>query len=133
MSDRLTRFFPLFDAAAILLFAPLARVAHRGDRGLTVWTWLDTAWPFLVGVAIAWLAARRVFQGSAQGMGFGGVVWVLAVVTGLGMGVGRGHGPGYLVGAARHRAALVLYHRGQRDQRPAALWVAAGRAVCALS
>ena len=69
MSDRLTRFFPLFDAAAILLFALLARVAHRGDRGLTVWTWLDTAWPFLVGVAIAWLAARRVFQGSAQGMG----------------------------------------------------------------
>ncbi|WP_315525999.1 DUF3054 domain-containing protein [Corynebacterium durum] len=85
MSDRLTRFFPLFDAAAILLFALLARVAHRGDRGLTVWTWLDTAWPFLIGVAIAWLAARRVFRGSAQGMGFGGVVWVLAVVTGLGI------------------------------------------------
>ena len=51
-----------------------ATVASQYGRG-----WIQP------GVAIAWLAARRVFQGSAQGMGFGGVVWVLAVVTGLGI------------------------------------------------
>jgi hypothetical protein len=44
------------DAALILVFAAIGRDAHqRGDIVLGVFS---TAWPFLIGAALAWLALR---------------------------------------------------------------------------
>ncbi|MEJ4098758.1 DUF3054 domain-containing protein [Corynebacterium mastitidis] len=77
----MTRWFA-YDAAAIALFALLARVAHRSeDMPLTVGGWLGTLWPFLLGVALAWgglaLGRRSSLWGSML------AAWPCAVVVGL--------------------------------------------------
>jgi hypothetical protein len=46
----------LADAALILVFAAIGRDAHQ--RGEAVTGVLLTAWPFLAGAALAWIAAR---------------------------------------------------------------------------
>ena len=68
------------DAALILVFAAIGRDAHqRGDILSGV---LSTAWPFLVGAALSWLALR-VWR-SPLGLWPGGVgVWLGAVTLGM--------------------------------------------------
>nr|WP_255567805.1 DUF3054 domain-containing protein [Corynebacterium sp. TAE3-ERU16] len=69
---------------AILLFALLARLAHRGD-GLefSISGWLATAWPFLVGVLVAYgilsVKHRRPLPVNPGGI----TVWLITLVTGL--------------------------------------------------
>ncbi|GAB2549821.1 DUF3054 domain-containing protein [Leucobacter ruminantium] len=46
----------LGDAALVLLFAGLGRSSHARDA--TVLGLLETAWPFLAGLAITWISAR---------------------------------------------------------------------------
>ncbi|MFC4157149.1 DUF3054 domain-containing protein [Corynebacterium marambiense] len=72
------------DLAALLLFALLARLAHRGD-GLefSIGGWLGTAWPFLVGVLLAYgiLAVKRREPLPINPGGL--TVWLVTLVTGL--------------------------------------------------
>lgn len=69
----------LADAAALLLFAAAGRRSHdEGDGLLDV---VETAAPFLLGVAVAWLltrAARRPLDVRA-----GVLVWAIGVPLGL--------------------------------------------------
>ncbi|WP_200256259.1 DUF3054 domain-containing protein [Corynebacterium antarcticum] len=72
------------DLTAILLFALLARLAHRGD-GLefSIAGWLATALPFLVGVLVAYgiLSVKR--RGPLPVNPGGITVWLVTLVTGL--------------------------------------------------
>lgn len=74
------------DTLAIAVFALLARIAHQTDEmPLNFTGWLSTLWPFLVGVALAWvivtLASSR--NGKADGQGKGVFIWLITVATGL--------------------------------------------------
>ena len=72
------------DLTAILLFALLARLAHRGD-GLefSISGWLATAWPFLVGVLLAY-GILSVKHREPLPINPGGItVWLVTLVTGL--------------------------------------------------
>ena len=68
------------DAALILVFAALGRDAHqRGDVVIGVFS---TAWPFLVGAAIAWLALR-VWRSPLAVWPAGVGVWLVTVTIGM--------------------------------------------------
>lgn len=72
------------DLTAILLFALLARLAHRGD-GLefSISGWLATAWPFLVGVLLAY-GILSVKHREPLPINPGGItVWLVTLVTGI--------------------------------------------------
>lgn len=71
------------DALAILLFAIFARMAHKSEP-FTVVNVLNTWWPFLIGVVVAWayFTLRRL---SGVTLSSGVIVWACAVFAGLGM------------------------------------------------
>lgn len=73
----------VFDVLAILAFAIFARMAHKSEP-FTVLNILDTWWPFLIGVVIAWgyFAWRKV---SGVVLSSGVIVWACTVVSGLGI------------------------------------------------
>jgi hypothetical protein len=79
----------LVDAAFVLLFATIGRASHR--EGLTVTGVLEVAWPFLVALAVGWVAAVRL-RGWPVGVPGAEVVWLVTVVLGLGLRVLSGGG-----------------------------------------
>lgn len=73
----------IFDALAILAFAIFARMAHKSEP-FTVVNILDTYWPFLIGVLIAWVYFR-LRRMTGVSMASGVIVWACTVVSGLGI------------------------------------------------
>lgn len=68
------------DAASILVFAAIGRDAHqRGDILIGVFS---TAWPFLVGAALSWLALR-VWRSPLALWPAGVGVWLGTVTIGM--------------------------------------------------
>lgn len=68
------------DFAAVVLFCALGRRSH--DEGLTVTGLATTAWPFLSGTALGWLASRG-WRRPAAIWPTGVVVWVSTVAVGM--------------------------------------------------
>ncbi|MGA8789858.1 MAG: DUF3054 domain-containing protein [Paenarthrobacter sp.] len=68
------------DVLLILVFAAIGRDAHA--RGDIVSGAFATAWPFLTGAAIAWLAAR-VWRAPLALWPTGVLVWISAVLVGM--------------------------------------------------
>ncbi|KQB83476.1 DUF3054 domain-containing protein [Corynebacterium lowii] len=82
-SSRATRWV-LYDSLAIALFALLARIAHRSeDMPLTVLGWLNTLWPFLLGIALTWAFLLWGKSRPATLWGSLGLVWPGTVIVGL--------------------------------------------------
>lgn len=74
------------DTLAIAVFALLARIAHQTDEmPLNFTGWLSTLWPFLVGVALAWVIVTFAGKGAGKsnGEGKGAFIWLITVATGL--------------------------------------------------
>ena len=74
------------DIIAIAVFALLARIAHQSeDMPLSLLGWLNTFWPFLLGVLAAWvLIALRRWDGTRI-VPAGLSAWVITVLIGLGI------------------------------------------------
>lgn len=77
------------DAACVLLFVVIGRASHA--KGETLAGIASTAWPFLVGLALGWLAARAwrrplglVPAGVGAWLGTVALGMVLRVVSGQG-------------------------------------------------
>lgn len=68
------------DAVLILLFAAIGRDAHQ--RGEIITGVLATAWPFLAGAAVAWLALRP-WRGPLALWPAGVAVWLGTVAVGM--------------------------------------------------
>ncbi|MET4539012.1 MULTISPECIES: DUF3054 domain-containing protein [Micrococcaceae] len=68
------------DVLLILVFAAIGRDAHA--RGDIVSGAFATAWPFLTGAALAWLAAR-VWRTPLALWPTGVLVWISAVLVGM--------------------------------------------------
>lgn len=75
-----------FDVILVLIFAATGRSTH--DRDNPVLGVLETAWPFLVGLAVGW-ALVHLFAGRARGYATievlpGGVlIWFATVAVGM--------------------------------------------------
>jgi peptidoglycan/LPS O-acetylase OafA/YrhL len=68
------------DACLVLVFATVGRASH--DEGLDVAGVLGVAWPFLGGLAVGWLVARR--RGAwPVGLRGGALVWLVTALGGL--------------------------------------------------
>jgi peptidoglycan/LPS O-acetylase OafA/YrhL len=68
------------DVACVLVFCAVGRRSH--DEGLNVAGIATTAWPFLSGTALGWLAAQAWRRPTAL-FPTGVVVWVCTVVVGM--------------------------------------------------
>ncbi|WKK60481.1 DUF3054 domain-containing protein [Corynebacterium sp. P3-F1] len=74
------------DTLAIAVFALLARIAHQTEEmPLNFTGWLSTLWPFLVGVALAWVIVTLSSDrgGENKGEDKGWLIWLITVATGL--------------------------------------------------
>jgi Protein of unknown function (DUF3054) len=70
----------LADMACVVLFAALGRASHDESGGLAaLWT---TAWPFLAGCALGWIASRARRAPLAM-MPTGVAVWLSTVAAGM--------------------------------------------------
>ncbi|BBY69205.1 DUF3054 domain-containing protein [Mycobacterium paraintracellulare] len=68
------------DVVGVLVFCALGRRSH--DEGLNLTGIATTAWPFLSGTAVGWLAARGWRRPTAVAP-TGVVVWLSTVVVGM--------------------------------------------------
>jgi Protein of unknown function (DUF3054) len=68
------------DAVCVLVFCAVGRRSH--DEGLNVAGVATTAWPFLTGTALGWLAARG-WRCPTAVIPTGVVVWLSTVVVGM--------------------------------------------------
>jgi Protein of unknown function (DUF3054) len=70
----------LVDLACVLVFAAIGRASHDESGGLAaVWT---TAWPFLTGCALGWVASRA-WRSPLAMMPTGVAVWLSTLVAGM--------------------------------------------------
>ena len=70
----------LADIVGIVLFCVIGRRSHA--EGLTAAGVAETAWPFLMGTAVGWLAARAWRRPTAV-VTTGVVVWLCTIVVGM--------------------------------------------------
>lgn len=70
------------DAIAVLVFALLGKLFHASD-GFSVLGWLGTAWPFLLGLAVAWAVLLTGVLRPAPGSGLGILIvtWFVGIVV----------------------------------------------------
>jgi hypothetical protein len=68
------------DVVGVLVFCALGRRSHA--EGLTVTGVASTAWPFLTGTVIGWLASRGWRRPTAV-VPTGVVVWICTVAVGM--------------------------------------------------
>jgi hypothetical protein len=68
------------DVFCVLVFCAVGRRSH--DEGLNITGVATTAWPFLTGTVIGWLAARG-WQRPTAVVPSGLVIWLCTVVVGM--------------------------------------------------
>ncbi len=95
------------DVVAVLVFCAVGRRSH--DEGLSVSGVATTAWPFLSGTVVGWLASRG-WRRPAVVAPTGVVVWLCTVVVGmlLRKATSAGVAASFVVVAASVTAVLLL-------------------------
>jgi Protein of unknown function (DUF3054) len=110
------------DVACVLVFCALGRRSH--DEGLNVAGSATTAWPFLSGTALGWLATRAWRRPTAV-YPTGVVVWLCTVAVGmlLRKATSAGVAASFIVVASSVTALLLLGWRAlAKPRRRAKLW-----------
>ncbi len=77
------------DLLCILVFVAIGRSAHA--HGVTVGGMATTAWPFLVGAAVGWVAVRA-WRRPMELAPIGVAVWLACLVVGMVLRVVSGQG-----------------------------------------
>jgi hypothetical protein len=95
------------DVLCVLVFCAVGRRSH--DEGLNITGVVTTAWPFLTGTAIGWLAARA-WQRPTAVVPTGVVIWLCTVVIGMVLrkASSAGVAASFVVVAASVTAVLLL-------------------------
>ena len=95
------------DAVCVLVFCAIGRRSHA--EGITVAGVAETAWPFLAGTAIGWLAARA-WRRPTSPAPTGIVVWLSTVVVGMALrrATSAGTALSFVVVASLSTAILLL-------------------------
>ncbi len=97
----------LVDVVAVVVFCAVGRRSH--DEGLSLGGVATTAWPFLAGTAVGWLASRAWRRPTAV-VPTGVIVWLSTVVVGmlLRKATSAGVAASFVVVAASVTAVLLL-------------------------
>ena len=95
------------DVICVLVFCAVGRRSH--DEGLSVTGVATTAWPFLTGTVVGWLASRGWRQPTAL-VPTGLTVWLCTVVVGMALrkASSAGVAASFVVVAASVTAFLLL-------------------------
>ena len=95
------------DVLGVLVFCAVGRRSH--DEGLSITGVATTAWPFLTGTVIGWLASRG-WQRPTAVVPTGVVVWLCTVVIGMVLrkASSAGVAASFVVVASSVTAALLL-------------------------
>jgi hypothetical protein len=99
------------DVLAVLVFVAIGRASH--DEPLSILGFLGTAWPFLAGLALGWVALRA-WRAPAVIRWTGVGVWAITVVAGLLLRVVSGEGAptGFIVVTSLVLGFFLLGWRG---------------------
>lgn len=104
----------LLDAVSVVVFATFGRGAHSEGLGIgQVW---GTAWPFLVGLLVGWIAVLIARRDPAS-VRAGVVVWACTLVGGMvirGLGDGRVPHWSFMVVAALATGVFLVGWRALR-------------------
>ena len=95
------------DVLCVLVFCAVGRRSH--DEGLNITGVVTTAWPFLTGTVVGWLAARA-WQRPTAVVPTGVVIWLCTVVIGMVLrkASSAGVAASFVVVAASVTAVLLL-------------------------
>lgn len=106
------------DVILVLGFAAIGRASHR--EGVTASGVVETAWPFLVGLALGWALVRWRSGAWPARVGHGVTIWVCTVGGGMLLRVASGAGvePAFVLVAAAVLGALLLGSRLLLAPRP---------------
>lgn len=102
------------DLVAIALFGLMARIAHQSeDMPLNVLGWLNTTWPFWLGVLLSWVLLWFGALGNRNGHELSSAlpVWLCTVILGLVIwGIRNGSVPHWsFILVAASTSALLLW------------------------
>jgi hypothetical protein len=99
------------DVVCVVVFCTIGRRSHA--EGLTLGGIAETAWPFLAGTGIGWLAARAWRQPLSPAP-TGLLIWVCTVAVGMVLRKisGQGVALSFIVVASLVTAVLLLGWRG---------------------
>ncbi|MFB2555742.1 DUF3054 domain-containing protein [Herbiconiux liangxiaofengii] len=89
MTTRSTVLAAAADTALVLLFVAIGRRSHDEDSALLGFA--TTAWPFLTGALVGWLASRA-WRRPLRVWPTGVVVWIASVVLGMLLRAASGQG-----------------------------------------
>ncbi|WP_298227546.1 DUF3054 domain-containing protein [Gryllotalpicola sp.] len=97
----------ILDFVLVILFAVIGRTSHREDLGVA--GVVQTAWPFLVGTVVGWLATVG-WRGPLSIVRTGLGVWAATVVIGmlLRLASGQGIAAAFVIVAAVTLAVFLL-------------------------
>lgn len=112
MPDRRTPALALLaDLVCVVVFCTIGRRSHA--EGLTVAGIAETAWPFLAGTAVGWLASRAWRRPLAL-TPTGVLIWVSTVAVGMVLRKlsGQGVAVSFVIVASLVTALLLLGWRG---------------------
>ncbi|OBF29157.1 DUF3054 domain-containing protein [Mycobacterium sp. ACS4331] len=111
MSQRRVLLAVLADIVSVVVFCALGRRSHA--EGMTLAGIAETAWPFLTGAAVGWLASRG-WRAPTAVAPTGVVVWVSTIVVGmlLRKATSAGVAVSFIIVASLVTAALLLGWRG---------------------
>jgi FtsH-binding integral membrane protein len=107
------------DVLAVLVFVAIGRASH--DEAASVTGFLNTAWPFLAGLALGW-AVTRAWNGPLALWPTGGGIWLVTVVAGMVLRVvsGQGTAVAFVIVALAFLGLVLLGWRAAARLRPSA-------------
>jgi hypothetical protein len=101
---------PVVDVIAVLVFSVLGRGAHNRTPGIA--GVLETAWPFLLALAVAWIVRLLWKTGAAPiSMSTAGYFWAVTLIGGMlirGLSTGRIPHWSFMIVAAIALAVLLF-------------------------
>ncbi len=111
MNQRRVLVAVLADVVSVVVFCALGRRSHA--EGLTLAGIAETAWPFLTGAGVGWLASRG-WRAPTAIAPTGVVVWLSTIIVGmlLRKATSAGVAVSFIIVASLVTAALLLGWRG---------------------
>lgn len=79
--DTRTAIAAVVDVVVVIVFTGIGRRTH--DEGLDLLGWADTAWPFLVGLAVGWVLVVLTRHTWPTGWVDGVPVWLATLIVGM--------------------------------------------------
>lgn len=101
----------LLDLVLVVIFTLIGRASH--DEALSFGGLVETAWPFVIALAVGWLSARA-WRSPARLWPTGVIVWASTVVVGMLLRAAFGHGTAtaFIIVTCVTLAAFLLGWRG---------------------